>query len=127
MNVVDSSAWIEYFTDGPNATFFAKPIEATDKLIVPTLTLYEVFKRIHRERDEATALEKVAHMMQGKVVDLTANLALSAAHLSVEENLPMADSMILATARAFDATLWTQDSHFEKSSNVQYRASKRDY
>ena len=124
MNVVDSSAWIEYFTDGPNASFFAKPIEATDKLVVPTLTLYEVFKRIHRERGETDALEKVAHMMQGRVVDLTASLALEAARVSVDEELPMAEAMILTTARAFGATLWTQDAHFEKTAGVEYRAAK---
>ena len=124
MNVVDSSAWIEYFTDGPNASFFAQPIEATEKLIVPTLTLYEVFKRVHRERGEAAALHKVAHMMQGKVVDLSASLALSAARLSVEESLPMADAMIYSTTRAHDATLWTQDAHFEGKENVEYRAAK---
>jgi toxin FitB len=124
MNVVDSSAWIEYFTDGPNASFFAKPIEATEKLVVPTLTLYEVFKRIHRERGETDALEKAAHMMQGRVVDLTASLALEAARVSVDEELPMADAMILTTARSFGATLWTQDAHFEHTSGVEYRAAK---
>jgi predicted nucleic acid-binding protein len=124
MNVVDSSAWIAYLTAGPNAAFFAKPIEATNKLIVPVLVLYEVFKRIHRERDEAAALETVAHMMQGRVVDLTANLALEAAELSIEKKLPMADAMILATAQAHDAILWTQDSHFEGIPKVEYRPAK---
>jgi toxin FitB len=123
MNVVDSSAWIEYFTDGPNAFFFAPPIEATEQLLVPTLTLYEVFKRIHRERGEAAALHKVAHMMQGSVVDLSASLALAAARLSVEESLPMADAVIYATTRAHDATLWTQDLHFQ-GKDVEYRAAK---
>jgi len=125
MNVVDSSAWVEYFTDGPNASFFAVAIEATEHLIVPTLTLYEVFKRIHRERGEAEALEKVAHMMQGHVVDLTASLALEAARVSIVEGLSMADAIILATARALDATLWTQDAHFEKIPGVEYRPARR--
>ena len=125
MNVVDSSAWVEYFTDGPNAGFFAKPIQATEKLIIPTLTLYEVFKRIHRERGETEALEKAAHMMQGTIVDLTAPLALNAARLSIEESLPMADAMIYATARAHDATLWTQDVHFQGKEKVEYRAASR--
>ncbi len=121
MNVVDSSAWIEYFIDGPNAVTFAKPIEATSELIVPTLTLYEVFKRVHRERGETSALEKVAYMMQGVVVDLNSSIALNAARLSVEESLPMADAIILATARANDALLWTQDAHFSGKDGVEYR------
>jgi predicted nucleic acid-binding protein len=124
MNVVDSSAWIAYLTGGPNAAFFAKPIESTEKLIVPVLVLYEVFKRIQRARDESSALEVVAHMMQGKVVDLTATLAIDAARLSVEKKLPMADAMILASAQAHDAVLWTQDAHFEGIEKVEYRAAK---
>lgn len=123
MNVIDSSAWIEYFTDGPNASFFAKPIQATEKLIVPTLTIFEVFKRVHRERGETEALEMAAHMMQGTIVDLTAALALNAARISIEESLPMADAMIYATARANDATLWTQDIHFQGKPKVEYRAA----
>lgn len=125
MNVVDSSAWIEYFTNGPNASFFAPPIEATAQLLVPTLTLCEVFKRIHRERGEAAALHKVAHMMQGGVIELSASLALAAARLSVEESLPMADAVIYATTRAHDATLWTQDTHFQGKENVEYRAARQ--
>jgi toxin FitB len=124
MNVVDSSAWIAYLTGGPNAAFFAKPIEATEKLIVPVLVLYEVFKRIQRERDETAALEVVAELMQGRVVDLTANLALDAARLSVEKKLPMADAIILAIAQANNAVLWTQDGHFEGIEKVEYRAAK---
>jgi toxin FitB len=94
-------------------------------LIVPTLTLYEVFRRVHRERGEAAALHKFAHMMQGKVVDLSASLALNAARLSVEESLPMADAVIYATARAHNATLWTQGGHFQGKKNVEYRAAIR--
>jgi toxin FitB len=123
MNVVDTSAWIEYFTDGPNASFFAQPIEATERLIVPALTLYEIFKRVRRERGEAAALHTVAHMMQGKVVDLSAPLALTAARLSVAESLPMADAIVYATTRAHNATLWTQDAHFQGKQGVEYRAA----
>lgn len=125
MNLVDSSAWIEYFTDGPNAAFFAMPIQATQQLIVPTLTIYEVFKRVHRERGETEALEMAAHMMQGTIVDLTVSLALDAARLSIEERLPMADAIIYATARLHDATLWTQDIHFNGKQNVEYCAAAR--
>ena len=122
MNVVDSSGWIEYFADGPKAKFFAPAIEATSDLLVPTLSLYEVFKRVLQQRDEGAALQAVAQMQQGRVVELTSPLALAAAHLSVQERLPMADSVMLATARAFDATLWTQDADFAAILGVKYIA-----
>ncbi len=124
MNVVDSSAWLEYFADGSNAGFFARPIEATDELLVPTLTLYEVFKRVLQQRQEGDALRAVALMQQGSVVDLDARLALAAARVSLETRMPMADSVVLATARLHDATLWTQDADFERLPGVRYRPKK---
>ena len=119
MNVIDSSAWLEYFGDGPNAGEFADAIADTDRLIVPSITLFEVFKRIRLQRDLAAALYAVAQMQRGRVLDLDANLAVAAAELSAESGLPMADSVILATARAEDAILWTQDADFE---GMEYRA-----
>ena len=121
MNVVDSSAWLEYFANGPNASFFARPIEQTEALIIPSLCLFEVFKRVLQQRDENDALQAVAVMQQGAVVDLDASLALNAARLSLEVKLPMADSIVLATAREYDAVLWTQDADFKSIENVQYR------
>ena len=121
MNVVDSSAWLEYFADGPNTAFFATAIEQTEKLIVPSLSIFEVFKRVLQQRDENDAIQAIAVMQQGDVVDLNASLALSAARLSVEAKLPMADSVILATAREYDAILWTQDSDFEGLEKVKYK------
>lgn len=121
MNVVDSSAWLEYFGDGPNAAIFAEAIESTRDLVVPTLTLFEVFKRTCQLTDETTALEVIAVMLQGQVVDLSATLAIDAARLSLETHLAMANAIILATARAEDAVLWTQDSHFEGLENVEFR------
>ena len=120
MNVVDSSGWLEYFADGPNAAVFARPIQATSTLIVPSISLFEVFKRVMTQRGEDTALEAVAMMRQGRVVPLDDALALDAARLSVEHRLPMADSIILATARAHRATLWTQDADFENVNSVRY-------
>jgi predicted nucleic acid-binding protein len=105
VNVVDSSAWLEYFADGPNASFFSDPIERNDALIAPTLSLFEVFKRVLQQRSENEALLAVAVMQQANVVDLDAPLALSAARLSLERGLPLADSIILATASEYDATL----------------------
>ena len=124
MNVVDSSAWLEYFADGPNAGFFAKSIEQIHTLIVPTLCLFEVFKRVAHQRNENDALRAVAVMHQGTVVDLDATLAVNAARISIEHQIPMADSVILATARAYDATLWTQDDDFKNLPKVRYRKRK---
>lgn len=124
MNVVDSSGWLEYFAGGPNANFFAKPIQATAQLVVPTLSLYEVFKKIAQQRGEGDALQAVAVMQQGTVVELSSTLALSAAKVSMQLSLPMADSVILATARAADAVLWTQDADFAAVPGVRYVAKK---
>lgn len=122
MNVVDSSAWLEYFGNGPAASYFARPIEDAKRLIIPTLAIFEVFKRVLQQRNEGDALRAVAVMKQGTVVDLDTPLALRAARLTVEHRLPMADSIILATARAFDATVWTLDADFQGLPSVQYRA-----
>ncbi len=124
MNVIDSSAWLEYFANGPNAAFFAAAIESVNDLVVPSLTLYEVFKRVLQQRDEGDALRAVALMQQGDVVDLDARIAIEAARLSHEIKLPMADSIILATAHAHGATLWTQDADFKGLPGVQYRVKK---
>jgi len=120
MNVVDSSGWLEFFADGQNAAFFAKPIEARRSLIVPTISLYEVFKRVLQQRDEDEALRAVAVMEQGRVVDLDRVLALEGARIATVHRLPMADGLILATARRHRATLWTQDADFQRMEGVRY-------
>lgn len=120
MNVVDSSAWLEFFADGPQASVFAKPIGETDLLIVPTLAIYEVFKRVLQQRGDDAALQAVAFMEQGQVVDLDRATALAAAEISVRHKLPMADSIMLATARRREATLWTQDADFAGLEGVRY-------
>ena len=122
MNVVDSSAWLEYFGDGPNAGEFADAIADTEHLIVPAITLFEVFKRIRLQRDLDAAFYAVAHMQTGRVIDLDAHLAVAAAELSAESGLPMADSVILATARREGAVLWTRNGDFEGMEGVEYRA-----
>ena len=124
MNVVDSSGWLEFFADGPNAAFFEKAILATDELVVPTISLLEVFKRVLQQRGENAALQAVAQMRQGRVVDLDAELALRAAQTGLSHKLPLADSIMLATARAHDATLWTQDADFEGIEGVRFRAKQ---
>lgn len=124
MNVVDSSAWLEYFADGPNANDFAPVVADTETLLVPSITLFEVFKRVAAQRDEEAALYAVGQMQRGTVVDLDADLAVAAAALSAEMRLPMADSVILATARRADATLWTQDADFSGLDHVEYRTRR---
>lgn len=124
MNVVDSSGWLEYFADAPNAAFFAPLIAEVSQLLVPSLSIYEVFKRTLQQRSEGDALQAVAAMQQGTVVDLTTSLALTAARISIQEQLPMADSVMLATALAYQATLWTQDSDFKEVRGVRYIAKQ---
>lgn len=124
MNVVDSSAWLEYFVDGPNADFFSSPIEDVKNLLVPNISLYEVFRKVLAEKDEAEAFKTIAQMKQGHVVDLDEDTALSAARISIENRMPMADSIILATARFHKATLWTQDEHFKEMTGVKFRQKK---
>ena len=124
MNIVDSSGWLAYFADEPNAKHFISPLRDTDSLVVPTITLYEVFKVVLRESSENEALQATAAMLKGTVVDLTVPLAIAASKLSLEKGLPMADSIILATAKAYDAILWTQDSDFRNMAGVKYFPKK---
>jgi predicted nucleic acid-binding protein len=113
-NVVDSSAWLEYFADAANAEFFAPVIENTANLIVPAVSLMEVFKHVLRHRSEKLAFESIECMLQGTIVDLTLEISLSAARLGVQYKIPLADSIIYATGMGYDATIWTQDADFEQ-------------
>ena len=124
MNVVDSSAWIEFFNGGPNAKFFEPAILATEDLVVPTIVLLEVYKHIRRHQGRDQALSAISGMRQGRVEDLDGRTALYAGELGVELGLPLADSVILATTRLSDAVLWTQDSDFEGMDDVQFRRKK---
>lgn len=124
-NVVDSSGWLEYLADAPNADFFAPAVEDPAQLVVPVLGILEVFKWVLRERGEDAALQAVALMQQGTVVDLDVALAMRAGKLGLEYKLPLADSVILATAHAHEAILWTQDADFEGLPGVQYQAKPR--
>jgi len=124
MNVVDSSGWLEYFAEGENAGFFAPAIEDIENLLVPLINISEVFKRILQLQGLEMAELRIADLYKGLQVDLTAPLALSAAQISIAYKLPLADSLILATARAYDATLWTQAEHFEAIPGIKYIAKK---
>lgn len=120
-NIVDSSGWIEYFADGENASFFEEPIEDAEALVVPSISLYEVFGRLLSESDgESLGLEVVAAMQRGKVVELDSALALEAAWVAHESNLPLADGVVMATAREHGAVVWTQAAELERLPNVRY-------
>lgn len=120
MNVVDSSGWLEYFADGENAEFFAPIIEETETLLVPVICVYEVFKKVLQNQGQAMAEFRVADLVKGEVVELSTPLAMSAALISAELQLPMADSIIFAVAREYNAKLWTQDEHFKNLPEVCY-------
>ena len=125
MNLVDSSGWLEYFTNGPNAQQFLAPLKDSKSLVVPSISIFEVFKVVLRERGENEALQAAAAMQKGTVVELSSKLALAAAKLSLEHKIPMADSIILATARANQATLWTQDADFKGMQEVRFFPKKK--
>ena len=120
MNIVDSSGWLEYFAEGKNVEFFAEAIEDAQYLLVPVICIYEVFKRLTQQRGLSAAQTSIGDMHTGQILDIDESLALSAAQISIDTKLPMADSLILATARAYDATLWTQDEHFKDVEGVRY-------
>lgn len=121
MSVVDPSAWLEYCADGANASFFAEPIDDIEALVAHTMRLFEVFKQVLQQLGESAALQAMAAVQQGTVAELGAALPVRAAALSVEMKLPLADSIILATARKYGAELWTQDADFEGIEGVRYR------
>jgi predicted nucleic acid-binding protein len=121
MNLVDSCGWLEYLADGPNADFFAGPLENQDNLLVPTICITEVFKRVLQQRGEDAALHAAALMQQGQVVDLDTTIAIEAARLGYKHTIPLADGVILATANLLKAVIWTQDSDFKGLKDVQYK------
>lgn len=120
VNLVDTSGWIEYLTDTKNADNFAKAIEDTNWLIIPSIVLFEVYKKLSQHWEEEEVLQTISSMQRAQIVPIDAELAITAASLQQKHNLPMADSMILAAARYFNATLWTQDSDFKRLENVKY-------
>jgi toxin FitB len=120
MNLVDSSGWLEYFTDGPSAKKYIQPLENLQELLVPTICLYEVFKVVLRERNEDSAIQTIAVMKQGRIVELTQDIALQAVKISLDFKLPMADSIILATANKYEAIIWTQDADLKGKPSVKY-------
>lgn len=125
MNLVDSSAWLEYFSGGTAAKYFEAPLQDTASLLVPSIVIYEVFKVVMRESGEKKALQALAALQKGMVVELTSRIAIAAAKCSLQHNLPMADSIIFATAHAYSATIWTQDADFKQLPGVKYFSKKQ--
>src|SRR5437016_2184670 len=125
LNVVDSSAWLAYLADEPGADRFSGVIEEIDQLVVPVVCILEVFKVLARQRGVDDALQAAALMQQVRVIDLDANLALVAAKAALDHNLPLADSMVYATAMTVDAIVWTQDDDFEDLPDVRYFPKKK--
>ena len=124
MNVVDSSGWLEYFANGSNVDFFAPAITDEPNLVVPTICMFEVFKRLSVQLGKEQALQAMGMLYRGQLAALSDEIALQAALLSLEHKLPLADSIILATARTQKATLWTQDEHFKNLPSVEYIEKK---
>ncbi len=120
MNLVDSSGWLEYLTDDKNAKFFAAAIQKTDKLLVSSINIYEIYKKVLKEKNENDALQVIALLQQGKVVDVTPSIALLAAKISYEKKIPMADSIIYSTAQLNNAIVWTQDYDFKDLDGVKF-------
>ena len=120
MHIVDTSGWLEYFADSPQARHFAAAVEDTEHLLVPAVIVYEVFKKVALAFDENRALQAIGQLKQGRVVNVDEAIAIYAGKLSLEKKLPMADALIYATAVMHDATVYTQDAHFEGLAQVRY-------
>jgi predicted nucleic acid-binding protein len=120
MNLVDTSGWLEYFFEGHNSSFFAKAVEETADLIVSVICLYEVFKKVNLVADEGRALRAIAQMKQGRVIEVSEDIALKASLISIKYRLPLADSLIWTTTQKHEALLWTQDEHFRKLPGVKF-------
>jgi predicted nucleic acid-binding protein len=121
-NVVDSSAWLEYFANGSGAKHFAAAIEAVDRLVVPAICVLEVFKVVLRQRGEDDALQAIAAMQHGAIVPLDVSLALAAAKAGVQHKLPLADSIVYATSESVGGVVWTQDEDFKGLPGVEFFA-----
>lgn len=120
MNLVDTSGWLEYFADTASAKHFARVIESTSSLIVPTIVIYEVFKKVRGEFGEDKAFVAVAQLKLGLVTPVDEAVAMLGAKLSADHKLPMADALIYATAQLHNATVYTQDAHFDGLPGVRY-------
>ncbi len=120
MILIDACGWIEFFTDGPLSGQYEKHFLDLSRIITPTIVLYEVFKKVRRERQEEEVLITVAQMQKTRIIELTAEIAFTAAEFGLKHRLPMADSIVYATARTAKAQVVTSDPHFEGLDNVMF-------
>lgn len=120
MTLVDSFGWIEFFTDGPLAGEYAKYLQRPSEVIVPTIVLYEVYKKIKSAKSEEVALIAVATMQNAQIVPLTEELSLSAADVSLSHRLAMADAIVYASALQEDAKVVTSDKDLKDLPHVIY-------
>ena len=126
LHIIDTCGWLEYIAETSNAKNFEKAILDTNNLIVPAIVIYEVFKKICLDYNEDTALEVIAELKQGRVIEINETISIYAAKLSIEKKLPMADALIYATGLLFKATIYTQDNHFENLPGVKYFKKNND-
>ncbi|MBV6421563.1 MAG: hypothetical protein DAHOPDDO_02838 [Ignavibacteriaceae bacterium] len=120
MNLVDSSAWMEYFADGKNAKHFAPMIQDLKNLVESIINVSEVYKKISQHRDENSAIQAIAVMQQAEVLEITSQIAIEGSKISIQNKIPMADSLIIASARSVGAKIWTQDYNFKGIDNVLF-------
>lgn len=120
MNLVDSSAWMEYFADGKNAKHFAPIIQDLKNLVVSVINVSEVYKKISRHRDENSAIQAIAVMQQAEVLEITSQVAIEGSKISIQNKIPITDSLIIASARSVGAKIWTQDYDFKGLDNVMF-------
>lgn len=118
MFLIDSSGWIEFFTNGVLISVFSRYMKDPAKIVTPTIVLYEVYKKIKRERTEEEALTAVSIINRTQVVDLSESIALFAADLSIKHSLPMPDAIVYATALEKNCKVVTSDTHFEQLDKV---------
>lgn len=113
MIVVDSSGWIAFLTDGPLAREYARRLRDAKNVVTPSIIVYEVYKHTKRHRSDEEAALAAAAIQKTTVIPLDDDLALEAADVALQHRLPMANAIVLATARRFGATLYTSDGDFE--------------
>jgi predicted nucleic acid-binding protein len=112
MIIIDSCGWIEFLVDGENAAEYEQYFQDSESIATPTIVIYEVYKKVLRERGEESAVIVAAQMDNTRVIELSERLSLLAAKLSIAHRLPMADAIVYATAKASECQVVTSDKHF---------------
>ena len=124
--VIDSSGWIHYFLNGPAVARYAKVIQKLGRIVTPAIVVYEVYKTIKHSSNESLASDAVEALQHTMIIPLDSHLACSAADISLDCRLSMADSIVYATARKYDIPLYTSDADFKNLPNIKYIPSEAD-